>query len=89
MWLIFVADNHCFLTSAMPQMGQLPGLFFTTWGCIGQVYWTAWLPSVVDSDVLQPVIAGMIATSANAIMIQYVFFMFFSFIYFCLFPPSQ
>ncbi len=31
-------DSHCFLTSAMPQMGQLPGLFRTTSGCIGQVY---------------------------------------------------
>jgi hypothetical protein len=27
-------------SSAMPQIGQLPGAFRTIWGCMGQVYST-------------------------------------------------
>lgn len=32
-------DAHFFSTSFMPHLGQSPGLFCTTSGCIGQVYW--------------------------------------------------
>jgi hypothetical protein len=37
----FKADSvQCFSTSFMPHLGQSPGLFCTTSGCIEQVYWT-------------------------------------------------
>jgi hypothetical protein len=68
-------------TSVMPQMGQLPGVSRTTSGCIGQVYFTVWLPLAANSDVLQPVKAGITAPSTSvisAIVIQLIFFIFIS-----------
>ena len=36
-------------SSAMPQMGQLPGPICRTWGCIGQVNATSWSAAVTES----------------------------------------
>ena len=72
-------------TSVMPQTGQLPGVFCTTSGYIGQVYLTLWLPLAANSGVLQPVMAGIAAPSTNvisAMVIQFVFFIIVSRHYF-------
>src|SRR5260221_11610238 len=38
-------------SSAMPQMGQLPGPGRMTWGCIGQVYWAAFIGSTAGAPL--------------------------------------
>ena len=43
-----------FFTSSIPHFGHLPGASLTTSGCMGQVYCTADVVVVADSDLLQP-----------------------------------
>ena len=43
-------------SSAMPQMGQLPGPIWRIWGCIGQVY------STCVSGI--PTMVGLVAAGA-------------------------
>ena len=62
----------------MPQMGQLPGASRTISGCIGQVYFIAWLPVVAGSDVLQPVSADRATPSNSVITVQFILFIVLS-----------
>ena len=85
----------------MPQMGQLPGAFFTTSGCMVQVYLTAAALVVAGATgavgaagllSLQPVWLTSAAASNNVIMSQLDLFMEFTFDWFyvtCRRPESD
>jgi hypothetical protein len=68
-------------TNVLPHIGQLPGVSRTISECIGQLYLTVRSLLLTDSDVLQPVKAGIATPSTSvirAIVFQFIFSIMFA-----------